>query len=212
MSRHESVAELERQVDAKRRALTASLAQARLQLQPTALANEAGDRFRTVASDALHQATEKARTPTGIWTAAAVIAISLLTIAQRLRPAHRAAKQIESPMASDDLVQLASVPRRDNGRVRAFATLAAALAAGALLAKLVPSLPHEEEVLGDVGTELRLAFEEWARRQVTQLAHPEPEEPLRLANAIALGVGLLLTKASSRSKQNHDATAPPVSP
>ncbi len=212
MSRHESVAELEQQVVAKRRALTASLAQARLQLQPTALANEAGDRFRTVATDALHRAAEKARTPTGIWTAAAVVAISLLTIASRLRPANRAPKQIEPPTAGDDLAKLATVaPRRDDDRARTFATLTAALAAGALVARFVPPLAGEEEMLSGVGAELRLAFEEWARRQVTRLAHPQPQEPLRLANAIALSIGLLLTKAGSRSRQS-DAKAHPVSP
>lgn len=208
MSRRESLAEIEREADAQRLALSTSLAQVRLQLQPAALASEAGDRFKAAAVDALHHTTEKARTPTGLWTAAAAVAISVAILASRLQQTGRAPKIIEAPIAKDELAKVSSVsPRGDAGYAKAIAAMIAALAAGGLLAKLIPPLAREDEVLGGARAELQTALADWARRQVRQVSQPQADEPLRLTNAIALCMGLLLTRVGAPSEESRDEAA-----
>jgi hypothetical protein len=120
-----------------------------------------------------------------------------------VRRADRAPKEIDLPTAGDDEEELSSsATRRGGGSVRTLAVLGTALATGALIAQFVPRFSQEKDVLGGVGIELQLAFEEWARRQVKTIAHRQADEPFRFANAIALGLGLLLATSGQSRKAN----------
>jgi hypothetical protein len=204
-----SLDELERQADAKRRALSASVDEMRLQLQPAALVDEAGSRLRIAAKDVLHRAAERAGTPKGIGTAAAAVAVGVLSLASRVRFARRTPKFVEAPVEDGEFPTTSTIePPRDDDHAKMLATLAAALVTGALLARLVPPLAREKQVLGGIGGELRMAFEQWAKREVTQLAQRQGGESLRLANAIALGLGLLLATAGARRAKDLDDASP----
>jgi hypothetical protein len=211
---HESLDELDRRVEVKRLALSASVENVRLQLQPAALANEAGSRLKIAATDVLYRVAEKAGTPKGIGTAAAAVAVGLLTVVARVRSARQPSKLIEAaPVENDDLGEPTAPPSHHDGdRTKMIAALTMALVTGALLAKTVPTRARDEQVLAGIGSglgsELRMAFEQWAQREVTQLAMRPAGEPLRLANAIALGIGLLLTTTNSRPAKDLDDPSP----
>jgi hypothetical protein len=201
MSR-DDLAELERAVDAKRRVLSASLAQARLQLQPAALSDEVGKSVMSAATTALREGAEKARTPLGMWSGAAAVAISLLTLATSIRAPSRAPKEIDVAMMSDKEVEMSSLAnhRHETNTLSLATTLATSIAIGTLLAKVIPRLVGEEEVIGRAGAELRLALGHWTQRQVTEISRTQSDEPFRVVNAIALGLGLLLTTVGARSR------------
>jgi MYXO-CTERM domain-containing protein len=207
----ENLTELERQVDEKRRALSASMAQVRLQLQPDHLANEAAERLKLATSDVLHRTAEKASTPTGVGVTAAGVALSALAAGWSMR--RRTRTGISDKQPADLLDKHPAVPDNmpseidrspeatSNGSLGLFkpaANLVMALAVGAALAKLVPVTVSEEKYLNGVGEELRRGLEQWSQRQVTQLVQPPAGESFRPINAIALGVGLLLAAGRSR--------------
>jgi hypothetical protein len=191
----ESLADLERQADAKRRELSGSMTKLRLQLQPSNLSNEVAERLKSAASDVMHRASEKANTRTGRGTAVAGVALSALALGWGMRRPARSAR-LEGlpsvPQVSDDLPSRMERPR-DRNLIRTAATLVTALTLGAGIAKIIPLSRSERNFLSSAGIEIRSACEQWAKRQVTQLLQPPLEGPFRPANAIALGIGLLLT-------------------
>jgi len=191
----ESLADVKRQADAKRRELSASVTKVRVQLQPSNLSNEVAERLKLAASDVMHRASEKANTRTGRGTAVASVALSALAIGWGMRRPGRSTR-LEGlptvPQVSDDLPSGMERPR-DRNLIRTSATLVAALTLGAGIAKIVPLSRSERNFLNSAGIEIRSACEQWAKRQATQLLQPPLEGPFRPANAIALGIGLLLT-------------------
>jgi hypothetical protein len=209
----EHLTELERQVDQKRRALSESMAQVRLQLQPDHLANEAAERLKLATSDVLHRTAKKASTPTGVGVTAAGVALSALAVGWGLRrrvhtgisnkqPANLLDKHPVVPADTDlpsEIDRSSEATSNGNlGLLKPAVNLVMALAVGAALAKLVPVTDAEEKHLNGVGEELRKGLEQWSQRQVSQLVQPSAGDSFSPINAIALGVGLLLAAGRPR--------------
>ncbi len=184
-----SPAKIELDAELQRQKFAASLAQLRSQLKPASLAEEASEQLKAVASHTLDVATEKAKTPAGIGTVAAGLAISAVAFGLRRKFAQA------SPPEPQQEVYGLSPPARKLSQSSVFgaaATFGASLLLGAAASKLIAPSRPEQELLKGVGAEIKAAGEEWARREISQLVSPGPGKSFGAVNAMAIGLGLLL--------------------
>ncbi len=196
LQHRDSLVEIERDAELQRQRLTASLDQLHHHLQPASLAEEAGEQLKFATSKMLNLGAAAAKTPAGIGTALGTIAVGAIAIGLKRKSAPAS-----FPVSSKAVQVLPPEPRRPHtsGLAAAAASLGAALVVGAAISKLIPASGREQDLLKDVGSELKAAFEEWARREAANLVHPHSGQSFGPINAAAMGVGLLFGATKSKN-------------
>lgn len=188
-----SPATVQEKTAAKRRELQRSVGELRDRLSPSQLSNDVGDALTSRVATAGQVLGNKAATPVGVVSLAAMAFSSAFAMTGAI-PKNRRDLDALAPVDAPRPLALSERPPPRKDVALMLVQLSAAVAAGAVISRFIPATEVERTVLAGVGPELRRNLQDRITEGAQRLVSPPEGSRYGVVNLLALGGAMLLSR------------------